>query len=78
MFLRKELSRALPNLDKSFGETVLRDKFPNAMPTQIANQVKLVVLVRQMTLEEMAEWARSLPNEQNQVASLNRSENEVI
>ncbi|CAL8102241.1 unnamed protein product [Calicophoron daubneyi] len=73
MFLGKELSRKLPNLDKSSGDSMLRDEFLNAMSTQIANQLKSAALVRQMTLEEMTEAVQILSSEQNLVTSLKRS-----
>ena len=74
--LRKELSKALPNLDRSSAESMLTDKFLNAMPTQLASQLKLVALVRQMTVEEMAEAVRTLPHEYTQLGSLQPSRNE--
>ena len=55
VYLRKELSRALPNLDKSLADEILKDKFLSAMPTQLVNQLKLAALVRHMKLEELAE-----------------------
>ncbi|CAL8091174.1 unnamed protein product [Calicophoron daubneyi] len=77
ILLRKELSRALPNLEKSSAELILTDKFLDAMPAQMASQLKLAALVRQMTLEEMAEKVRSLSSEERQVASLERLDNET-
>ncbi|CAL8088666.1 unnamed protein product [Calicophoron daubneyi] len=77
MLLRKELSRALPNLEKSSAELVLTDKFLDSMPAQMASQLKLAALVRQMTLEEMAEKVRNLSSEEKQVASLERLDDET-
>ncbi|CAL8102853.1 unnamed protein product [Calicophoron daubneyi] len=73
--LRKELRKALPSLEKSSAEVILIDKFLDAMPAKMAKQLKLAALVRQMTLEEMAEAVRSLSSEQKQVASLERLDN---
>ena len=74
--LRRDLSRALPNLDKSSSEAMLQDKFLNAMPTQIANQLKLTTLVHPMRLQEMTETVCTLAGEQDQVASVEPSEDD--
>lgn len=58
--LRKEIARARPDLDKAAAESMVIDRFVNAMPFQISIQLQLAAAVHHIKLEEMADTVRTL------------------
>ncbi|CAL8068624.1 unnamed protein product [Calicophoron daubneyi] len=60
VYLRQELSRALPDLDRASAESIVIKKFVDAMPGQISTTLQLAAAERHLKLEQMADTVRTL------------------
>ena len=74
--LRKLLNRACPDLTGESERQLLVDRFLDSMPAEISGQLKLLLMVKPITIEELAESSRQILSGTVQAACVQEERND--